>query len=134
MNNLSSYYGLTDSRTSASEKDLPVPMQIWKLDYDIWNFPLLKNWEKIKTNKLSSSPISWLAGSPRRRSRKVKRQKSRPVQNFKFKTRKFQSREFPWFFNERKFATKEYSFEQFLKDDPKEPWIYNLQSSRQYKR
>ena len=27
MNNLSSYYGLTDSRMSASEKDLPVPTQ-----------------------------------------------------------------------------------------------------------
>ena len=30
MNNLSSYCGLTDSRMSASEKDLPVPVTLLK--------------------------------------------------------------------------------------------------------
>ena len=31
MNNLSSYYGLTDSRMSASEKDLPV-IETWQIE------------------------------------------------------------------------------------------------------
>ena len=38
MNNLLSYYGLTDSRMSASEKDLPVAIAefFWKMQRKTW--------------------------------------------------------------------------------------------------
>ena len=111
---------------------------IGNLDCDIWNFPLLQNWEKIKTNKLSRCIISWLAGSPVTKSVQKTKIKTKMIRHFKFyiqiRNQKFSKQWItviflmkPW----KDVRNQRIQLRTILKDDPREHWI---QFSRQNER